>query len=138
LPFYRSIMDVDRRAAPRSPAHVLFKKYIDGVPYLCEALEISMTGMLVRTLHGPSMPHASYAVELAHPDANGADVLDDDDAPPRRLWLCAVPVWTHGKFQALSFVSQSRLDRLRLADLIAALRGPACPTRATSEEAYLP
>ena len=128
-------MDVDRRAAPRSPAHVFFKKYMDGLPYLCEALEISMSGMLVRNLHGRVTQRACYAVELMHPEA--PDDADPGASTPQSIWLIATPVWTRGDYQALSFVCRSRLDRLRLADLMTTLRGPARPTRAGAHEEFL-
>jgi len=130
-------MDFDRRAAPRSPAHVYFNKYMDGVPHRCEALEISMSGMLVRNGHGPIPARACYAIELMHPDAVDDDHVDESSSTPQSVWLIATPVWTRGSFQALSFVSRSRLDRLRLADLITTLRGPAAPTRAAGNEAFL-
>src|SRR5262245_15960625 len=88
-------------AAPRparpTPAHLYFNKYIDGVPHLCEALEISMTGMLVRRLHEPERDLACYAVELApEPDTRDAVATDGDrPEPAERVWLCASPVWSH-------------------------------------------
>jgi len=119
----------DRRSAPRTPVHVYFNKYIDGVPYLCEALELSMTGMLVRRVQEPERDLACYAVELAPGD--GAS------EPEERVWLCAAPVWSHGRFEALSFVGQSHLDRLRLADLVTRLRGPAQVVTASASEAVI-
>jgi hypothetical protein len=102
-------MHPDRRAAPRTRSAVYFNKYIDGQPYLCEALELSSSGMLVRRVREPDAPRACYAVELA-PGAEAAD----------RLWLCAAPVWSDGELEALRFVAQSDDDRRRMDRLIAA------------------
>ena len=120
---------VDRRSSPRTPVHVYFNKYIDGVPYLCEALELSMSGMLIRRVMEPERDLACYAVELA---ADG-QVSEASE----RVWLCASPVWSCGRFEALSFVGQSHIDRLRLADLVARLRGPAQLSVATPSEAVI-
>jgi hypothetical protein len=120
---------VDRRSSPRTPVHVYFNKYIDGVPYLCEALELSMSGMLVRRVNEPDRDLACYAVELA---AEG-EVADAKE----RVWLCASPVWSCGRFEALTFVGQSHIDRLRLADLVARLRGPARAIKAVASEAVI-
>ena len=103
----------ERRAAARVPAHLFINKYVDGVPHLCEALELSMSGMLVRRVTEPDSSLACYAVEIG---GGGSE-------PAERLWLCASPVWQSGAFQALTFVGASHFDRLRLAGLIASLRG---------------
>ena len=103
-------MNVDRRAAPRVEARVYLNKYIDGQPHLCEALEISTTGMLVRRVHEPDAPRAAYALELA------AGPLDAGEA---RVWICASPVWAAGDLEALRFVECSDGDRARLQGLIA-------------------
>lgn len=96
---------------------LLFNKYVDGVPHLCELLEVSMSGALVRGMGGPDAPRASYALELA------ADA--GDGASNRRVWLCATPVWRSGRYEALAFVGQSKMDRLKLASLIAETRAAA-------------
>lgn len=103
-------MKIERRAAPRSTAHVYFNKYIDGRPHLCEAVELSSTGMLARRIHEPDAPRAAYAVELAPgPLGEGEE----------RLWLCASPVWSAGEFEALRFIECSDRDRALLEGLLA-------------------
>src|SRR4051794_19324978 len=104
-------METERRSALRSPASIYFNKYIDGQPHLCEAVELSATGMLVRKVHEPEAPRACYAFEIA-PGAEGEGV-----------WLCATPVWSSGPFEALGFVGQSSRDRERIEALIAGLDG---------------
>jgi hypothetical protein len=102
--------NIERRVARRLPVSFFLNKYVDGVPSLCEAVELSMSGTLIRRVLGPDVERASYALELAPDAATGAD-----DA---RVWLCAVPVWRAGAFEALRFVGQSRMDRLKLASLL--------------------
>ena len=107
-------MENERRAAPRRSAQVYFNKYIDGHPYLCETLEVSETGMLIRRIGQPEESRACYALELA------AGPLDPGD---ERIWLCASPVWQRGDVEALRFVAQSDRDRsllLTLMDRVAA------------------
>jgi hypothetical protein len=105
-------METERRAAPRSSARVYFNKYIDGHPHLCEAVELSATGMLARRIHAPDAPRAAYAVEIAPgPLAEGEP----------RIWLCASPVWSAGELEALRFVECSDRDRGLVADLLARL-----------------
>lgn len=109
-------METERRAAPRTEAHVYFNKYIDGHPYLCEAVELSASGMLVRRVNEPDAPRACYAVELA------AGPLDPGQ---ERIWLCASPVWSAGGLEALQFVAQSERDRELLAGLMATVSAAA-------------
>lgn len=99
--------DIERRAARRAATHLFCNQYIDGMPYLSEAVELSMNGALVRRVAAPSFDRASYALEIAMPSIGDA-----------RVWLCAAPVWRLGAFEAVRFVSQSEADRLRLADLL--------------------
>jgi hypothetical protein len=100
---------VDRRAATRSPVQIFLNKYVDGVPHLCEALELSMTGLLVRRVHEPESERACYALEISGIAGS---------KPDERVWLCATPVWRSGRYEALGFVGQSHVDRLRLASLL--------------------
>ena len=102
-------METERRAAPRRSAQVYFNKYIDGQPYLCETLEISETGMLIRRVAEPDATRACYALELA------AGPLDPGE---ERIWLCASPVWQSGDVEALRFVAQSDRDRALLLGLM--------------------
>lgn len=94
----------DRRRAPRKRVSVLFNKYVDGTPFVAEALEVSATGMLVRRIAEPDLPQACYAVEIGAPDG------------PAR-WLCATRIWRDGDFEALSFVAHSEADRAHIASI---------------------
>jgi hypothetical protein len=103
-------MQLDRRAAPRTEARIYFNKYIDGHPHLCEAVELSMTGMLVRRVLEPDAQRAAYAVEIAPgPLEHGGE----------RVWLCATPVWSAGDLEALRFVECSDKDRALLDAMLA-------------------
>jgi hypothetical protein len=100
-------MDTERRSARRAPLHLFCNQYIDGTPCLSEALEMSMSGLLVRRVLGPSLDRATYAIEIASAQSRDG-----------RVWLCATPVWRVGAYEALKFVSQSETDRLKLANLL--------------------
>ncbi len=104
-------MQVERRSARRARVELFCNQYIDGVPFLGEALELSMTGALVRRILGPEGERACYALELGVPEE--AD---------KRVFVCAAPVWRQGPFEALRFVAQSLSDKLRLASVITAAR----------------
>ena len=75
-----------------------------------------MSGMLVRRIHEPEAARACYAVELAEPSGS---------QPAERIWLCASPIWKVGQFEALGFIGQSHMDRMRLATLLSTARGGA-------------
>ena len=77
-----------------------------------------MSGLLVRRVHEPDTQRACYALELARAREPGSE-------PGERVWLCACPVWTIGRYEALSFVDPSHLDKLKLANLLASARPPA-------------
>lgn len=96
----------DRRRASRKSVSIFFNKYLQGVPHLAEALEISETGLVARRIHEPSGPRAVVAVEL--PGDEGS------------VWLCATPVWQNDELEALSFVGASEKDRTRIQALLAA------------------
>jgi hypothetical protein len=96
--------NIERRQSRRAPLRLFCNQYIDGSPCLSEAMELSMTGALIRRVLGPSHDRASYAIELGGVEG--------------RLWVCATPVWRLGNYEAVRFIAQSETDRLRLADLI--------------------
>lgn len=104
-------MDLERRSAPRQPVKLFCNQYIDGAPTLGDALELSMTGALLRRVLGPESDRASYALELGL-----------SDRPEERVWLCATPVWRSGSIEAVRFVAQTPGDKLRLSHLLGRLR----------------
>ena len=100
---------VERRVSARKPARVYFNKYIDGHPYLCEAVDLSSSGMLLRRVGEPDASRACYAFEMA------------DERGGERIWLCATPVWSQGDFEAVRFVAPSDRDKALLEGLLEGL-----------------
>jgi len=89
---------------------VYFNKYIDGHPYLCEAVEMSSTGMLVRRVREPDAPRAAYALELASGPLSAGE---------SRVWLLREPGVATRELEALAFVGQSAHDTARIEEIIA-------------------
>jgi hypothetical protein len=107
-------MQIERRIARRTRVQILCNQYVDGVPFLGEALELSMNGALLRRVLAPDCPRATYAIEIGLPNT-----LEG------RIWVCATPVWRVGDYEAVHFVAQSATDKLRLASLLSLVeRGP--------------
>src|SRR6185312_3755600 len=106
-------MNAERRAAPRSPARVLFNQYVDGQPHLREAVELSTTGLLARRVHGPETPREAYLLEMAPGPLQPGE---------ERAWVCASPVWSEGDYEALSFVECSDEDRALIEAMMARAR----------------
>lgn len=102
-------MDLDRRSSRRSRVSFFCNQYIDGFPYLSEALEMSMSGALIRRVLGPELDSATYALEIGG---------SSEEGEPAGVWVCATPIWRHGPFEAVQFVAQSLTDRLKLANLL--------------------
>lgn len=86
---------------------VLFNKYIDGHPYAAELVDLSLHGMLVRTIREPNLTRDSYSVELGVKGTN------------ERIWLWARKVWEFGNRQALRFEATNTADQIRLQNLLA-------------------
>src|SRR5438093_11271838 len=101
-------MLAERRSCPRSRVHLYFNKYIDGQPYLCEAIELSSSGMLLRRIHEPDLDRVLYGIEIAR----GAS------KEPELIWLCGTRIWSCAGFEALGFVAQSDRDLERVNSLI--------------------
>ena len=78
---------------------------------MSDALELSMSGALVRRVLAPETDRACYALELGLAEQAGD-----------RVWLCAAPVWRIGAFEAVRFVALTSADRLRLAHLLGQLK----------------
>jgi hypothetical protein len=103
-------MNAERRAAPRSPARVLFNRYVDGQPQICEAVELSTTGMLARRVHAPEPARDTWLLEMAPGPLQPGE---------ERAWVCATPVWQKGEHEALSFVECSDRDRELIEAMVA-------------------
>jgi PilZ domain len=73
-----------------------FNKFLQGYPYLCRAVDISRTGILVETFAEPDLATDRFPLELRLPE--------DTDA----VWIWARHVRREGTRQALEFVSLSK------------------------------
>jgi hypothetical protein len=85
---------------------VFCNKYIDGMPYLAEILDISKDGLLLRTTIEPHTHQTSFAIELEFP------------GNPTKLWLWARSVRKSGNHQAVTLVGTELFDRACLAQLV--------------------
>ncbi len=99
---------MDRRNDRRKPVDIFFNKFLEGYPYLCRAIDVSPSGVLVETYAEPEMDADRFPLELRLPG--------DDDT----LWIWARRVRRHGKTQALEFVSTSQAVKQRLHEYVAA------------------
>jgi hypothetical protein len=93
---------VERRNETRRPVDLMFNKYIEGHPYLCQALNISGGGLLAATFCEPERQPESFAVELRFP---GQD---------HSTWLWARTVRCDDRQQALAFMALADVDRTAL------------------------
>jgi PilZ domain len=73
-----------------------FNKFLQGYPYLCRAVDLSVGGILVETFAEPEFPVDRFPLELRLPDESDA------------LWVWARHVRREGTRQALEFVSLSK------------------------------
>lgn len=92
----------ERRDDTRRPVDLMFNKYIDGRPYLCQALNICVGGLLARTFCEPERQPESFAVELRLP---GQD---------HSTWLWARSVRRDETGQALAFMALGDRDKAAL------------------------
>jgi hypothetical protein len=101
---------IDRRTALRgSPnVQVWVNKYIDGYPYLAELVDVSGSGLLLRTTVEPDAQPDSFAVEVGVPGTT------------HRLWLWARSVRrdVSQRAQAVKLVGTELFDRAYLEQLV--------------------
>lgn len=103
----------ERRHAHRAPVNTLVNKYIDGFPYVCEALDLSAGGMLIRRIWEPERDKDFFPLELALPNARAG------------MWIWTRTVWTRGETQALRFVWMDEADRGLLSNYLDSVRKAA-------------
>ena len=96
-PYPSFMQSLNRRLDRRVPVEVFVNQYVDGVPTMCNTLDISWSGMLVKHLREPP-DLAMFAIEFGLPEREGA------------LWAFARPVWQMGKLQALRIVGMDSDD----------------------------
>lgn len=100
---------LNRRLDRRVPVELFVNQYVDGHPVLCDALDLSWSGMLLR--HRAEPPElALYALEFGLPEREGS------------LWAFARPAWQRGRLQAVRIVGMDREDNRELARFLAERR----------------
>jgi len=98
---------INRRTTQRSALHgVLLNKYVGGFPYAVSLVDLSETGIRVRSLIEPETSEKNCAIELEVPGTGD------------RLWLWAREVWRSGKKQALTFSGLTSGDRAMIRALM--------------------
>ena len=80
-------------------------KFVEGCPHLAELVEVSDSGLVIRTIHEPSNHEGTFALELSIPGSN------------HRMWLWAEKVRTIGALQAVRIVHADLLERAALRQL---------------------
>ncbi len=97
----------ERRRSNRARLEpLLCNKYIDGMPYLAEVVDLSATGLLLRTTIEPTRQPDGFSIEL------------DVPGNPTRLWLWGRTVRREGGYQAIELVGTELFDRASLAQLV--------------------
>lgn len=104
----RHPIDTERRRTHRAHLGPLFcNKYIEGIPYLAEVVDLSPTGLLLRTTIEPDCSSASsFSIEL------------DVPGNPTRLWLWGRTVRQGGGYHAIELIGTELFDRASLAQLV--------------------
>ena len=114
-------MNVEQRREPRTPflkksprqafvtesEPVFANKYIDGLPYTVELLDVSPTGFSVRSIFEPSSEKETFALELC---------LDE-----KRFFTWARRVRRDGDREAYQILAIDPLDRARLQKFLRTL-----------------
>ena len=100
--------NMERRTSLRgSPnVRVWVNKYIEGYPHLAELIDVSATGLLLRTTVEPDVQPQSFTVEVGVPGTT------------HRLWLWARSVRRDARRQAVELVGIELLDRAYLQQLV--------------------
>ena len=93
----------ERRAQARKPFDIYFNKFLNGYPFLCRCLDLSVGGALVETYAEPDVDVGRFPVELRLPG----------DAAS--IWLWARRIRVTGTRQAFAFVNTSPAIARRLA-----------------------
>ncbi len=82
-------------------------KYVEGFPHLAELMEVSDSGLVIRTTLEPSTRETTFALELGIPGTM------------HRMWLWTELVRKKGeKLQALRILHADLLERAQLRQLV--------------------
>lgn len=98
----------ERRTQARKPVDLYFNKFLNGYPYLCRCVDLSMGGALVETYAEPEVEQERFPIELRMPGERES------------MWLWARRTRVAGSRQAFTFVNLSRSVNRRLRRCLAA------------------
>jgi len=98
---------MERRHALRAKLGqpVWLNKYVEGFPHLAELVEVSESGLLIRTIREPSNREGTFTLELSIPGST------------HRMWLWAEKIRDVGNLQAVRIVHADLLERAALRQL---------------------
>lgn len=81
-------------------------KYVEGYPHLAELVEVSDSGLLIRTIREPSNRETTFTLEIGVPGA------------AHRMWLRTELVRKTGGVEALRILYADLLERAQLRQLV--------------------
>jgi hypothetical protein len=81
-------------------------KHVEGFPHLAELIDVSETGMLIRTIREPSNRQAAFTLEFGIP------------GNPSPMWLWAELVRRSGSLQAVRIHHADLFERAQLRQLV--------------------
>jgi len=99
---------VERRVSLRAKLDqtLWLNKYVEGFPHLAELVEVSDSGLVIRTIREPSTRDTTFALELGIPGS------------AHRTWMWAELVRKSEKLQALRILHADLLERAQLRQLV--------------------
>lgn len=98
---------LERRGSNRARLEPLFcNRYIDGIPYLAEVVDLSPNGLRLRSLIEPKKDVGCFSIEL-HVPGN-----------PTTMWLWARTVRRDNEHHAVELIGTELFDRASLAQLV--------------------
>jgi len=100
---------MDRRVSLRARVGgraLWLNKHVDGFPHLAEVVEVSESGMLIRTIREPSNRETRFTLELEIPGSS------------HRMWLWGELVRKSGALQAVRILHADLLERAQLRQLV--------------------
>ena len=99
----------ERRQSSRKSVDVFFNRFLNGYPYLCRAVDLSTTALLVETFAEPESDANRFSLEFRFP------------GDKESLWLWARRVRREGQREALEFVSMSGPAQKRIERFLGSL-----------------
>ena len=100
---------MERRVSARArlgDRSLWLNKYVDGYPHLAEVVEVSESGLLIRTILEPSNREKAFTLEFEIPGSQ------------HRMWLWGELVRSSGSIQAVRIHHADLLERAQLRQLV--------------------